>query len=110
MTVYLAQKGYRYSPTTIHKYMNKDFRLHSIVRPKKSGCIQGKLHKAFENKLKRNFTEDIINQKWCTAFTYLFLDNHEVKYNCAIIDLHDRSVAASITDRNIIGDLAIRTL
>ena len=49
-------------------------------------------------------------QKWCTDFTYLFLENHEVRYNCTIIDLHDRSVVASITDRHITSDLAIRTL
>ena len=49
-------------------------------------------------------------QKWCTDFTYLFLQNHEVRYNCTIIDLHDRSVVAGITDRHITSDLAIRTL
>ena len=32
-------------------------------------------------------------QKWCTDFTYLFLENHEVRYNCTIIDLHDTSKA-----------------
>ena len=41
---------------------------------------------------------------------YIFLADHEVRYNCTIIDLHDRSVIASITDRNITSDLAIRTL
>ena len=40
----------------------------------------------------------------------LFLANNEVRYNCTLIDLHDRSVVASITDRNITSDLAIRTL
>ncbi len=43
-------------------------------------------------------------------FTYLFLKNGDVRYNCAIIDLHDRSVVASITDRHITSDLAVRTL
>lgn len=32
------------------------------------------------------------------------------RYNCTIIDLHDRSVVASITERNITADLAKRTL
>lgn len=32
------------------------------------------------------------------------------RYNCTILDLHDRSVIASITDRNITSDLAKRTL
>ncbi len=43
-------------------------------------------------------------------FTYLFLKNGNVRYNCTIIDLCDRSVVSSITDRNIISDLAVRTL
>ena len=64
----------------------------------------------FANRLKQDFGANGINQKWCTDFTYLFLSNGEVRYNCAILDLHDRSVVASITDRNITSDLAIRTL
>lgn len=110
MTVYLERKGFRYSSTTIHKYMNKELGLRSIVRPKNPVYKHGKPHRVFENKLKQDFTADKINQKWCTDFTYLFLDNREVRYNCAIIDLHDRSVVASITDRHITSDLAIRTL
>ena len=44
------------------------------------------------------------------GFHLSVLANHEVRYNCTIIDLHDRSVIASITDRNITSDLTIRTL
>ena len=90
--------------------MNKELKLHSIVRPKKPEYEHGKPHKIFENKLKQDFTADEINQKWCIDFTYLFLANHDVRYNCTIIDLHDRSVIASITDNNITSNLAIRTL
>lgn len=36
--------------------------------------------------------------------------NGDVRYNCTIIDLHDRSVVASITDCHITSELAIRTL
>ena len=76
----------------VHKYMS--------IKP----------HKAFENKLKQNFTRDKVNWKWCTDCTWLFLENHDVHYNCIIIDLHDRSVIASITDPSITSDLVIRTL
>lgn len=100
MKVYLERKGYSYSNTTVHKYMNTELGLRSVVRPKKPGYEHGNPHKVFDNKLKQNFTADEINRKWCTDFTYLFLANHEVRYNCTIIDLHDRSVIASITDRN----------
>ena len=90
--------------------MNSILGLKSIVRPKKPEYKHGKPHKVFENKIQQNFTADKINEKWCTDFTYLFLENHDVRYNCTIIDLHDRSVIASITDRHITSDLAIRTL
>ena len=110
MTVYLDRRGYGYSAATIHKYMNTELGLRSVVRPKKPDYEHGKLHKVFENKLKQDFTAAAVNQKWCTGFTYLFLADHEVRYNCTIIDLYDRSVVASITDRSITSDLAIRTL
>ena len=110
ITVYLACRGYHYSPATIHKYMNTELGLHSIVRPKKPGYEHGKPHRIFENRLKQDFTADKINKKWCTDSTYLLLADHEVRYNCTIIYLHDRSVIASITDCHITSDLAIRTL
>ena len=110
MKIYLERKSYSYSAATIHKYMNRKLGLRSIVSPKKPRYEHETPHKVFDNKLKQNFTADGMNRKWCTDFTYLFLANHEVRYNCTIIDLHDRRVVASITDRNITSDLAIRTL
>ncbi len=85
-------------------------KLHSIVRPQKPWTKHRKPHKIFENKLRQDFHADKPNQKWCTDFTYLFLKNRDVRYNCAILDLYDRSVVASITDRHLTSDLAIRTL
>lgn len=60
--------------------------------------------------MNQDFHSDDINQKWCTDFTYLFLTDGSKRYNCTIIDLHDRSVVASITDQNITANLAKRTL
>lgn len=105
MAVYLARKGFRYSPVTIHKYMNKEMGLYAIVRPKKPEYMHGKPHKVFDNKLAQDFTAERTNQKWCTDFTYLFLKNGEVRYNCSILDLYDRSIIASITDRHITSEI-----
>jgi transposase InsO family protein len=66
--------------------------------------------KVFDNLLNQDFQAEQINQKWATDFTYLFLKDGSVRYNCSVIDLHDRSVVSSITDRNITTDLAIRTV
>jgi hypothetical protein len=54
MKIYLECKGYSYSETTVHKYMNTELGLHSIVRPKKPGYEHSKAHKVFENKLNQN--------------------------------------------------------
>ena len=84
--------------------------LFSISRKKKPNYEHGIAHKVYENKLNQNFNSAEINQKWCTDFTYLFLTDGNKRYNCTIIDFHDRSVVASITERNITADLAKRML
>lgn len=96
--VYLEHKGYPYSPATIHRYMNQELGLRSIGRPKRPEYERGKPHKVFENKLHQDFAAQEKNQKWCTDFAYLFLENHEVRYNCSILDLYDRSIVAILTD------------
>ena len=90
--------------------MNTELGLHSIVRRKAPRYQGGSHHKKFENLLKQDFTATQIKQKWATDFTYLFLCGGDVRYNCTIIDLYDRSVVASLTDRRMTSDLAIRTL
>ncbi len=110
MTVYLQIRGYHLSFTTVHKYMNTELGLYSVVRTRKPGYKKGKAYKVFGDLLQQDFSAEQINRKWCTDFTYLYLKNHDVRYNCSIIDLHERIVIASITDRHLTADLAIRTL
>ena len=110
MTVYLRRIGYSYRMMTIRKYMNTQMGLRSIVRPRKPKIKPGKPHKVFEDQLKQKFHADRPNQKWCTGFTYLFLKNGDVRYNCTVLDFYDKSTVASITDRHITSDLVIRTL
>lgn len=47
---------------------------------------------------------------WCCDFTYLPLGSGEMRYNCSILDLYDRSVVATLNGDRINADLAIRTL
>ena len=110
MRVYLERKGIVLSALTVHKYMNKILTLKSIVRRKRPGYVRAKAHKVFKNLVEQDFSCKEINTKWCTDFTYLFLADGSKRYNCSIIDLHDRSVVASITDSSITADLAKRTL
>jgi len=110
MKVYLERQGFPLSALTVHKYMNAELGLKSVTRRKRPEYKKGKAHKVFPNLLEQDFSCDEINTKWCTDFTYLFLEDGRKRYNCTILDLHDRSVIASITDKHITAELAIRTL
>ena len=98
------------SKTTAHKYLNKELKLFSIVRPKKPNYKKGKPHKIFENLLKQDFYAEEPNKIWCTDFTYLKLTDGSFRYNCSILDLYDRSIVSSITAKEMTSDLAIKTL
>jgi len=109
MRVFLERKGIILSKTTVHKYMNKELHLYCICRQKKPGYRKRHAHKVFSNLLNQKFSVSKRNRIWCTDFTYLFLTNGTVRYNCTIIDLHDRSVVASENGSWITSELAIRT-
>lgn len=110
MRVYLQRKSIYLSLATVHKYMNKDLGLLAVVRRKRPEYRKGTPHRVFENILQQDFKADAVNQKWCTDFTYLVLQDGRKRYNCSIIDLYDRSIVASITGKRITSDLAIRTV
>ena len=98
------------SKSTAHKYLNKELKLFSIVRPKKPNYKKGKPHKIFENLLKQDFYAEEPDKIWCTDFTYLKLTDGSFRYNCSILDLYDRSIVSSITAREMTSELAIKTL
>ena len=74
---------------------------------------------------KSRWADNIMIERWFRSFKYeeAYLTEYanlkearetmtdgSKRYNCTIIDLHDRSVISSITDKNITADLAKRTL
>ena len=110
MRVFLKRYGYILSKTTVHKYMNKELNLSSVIMRKKQGYKAGHKHKIFDNLLKQKFTVREKNKVWCTDFTYMRDPNGKFRYNCAIIDLYDRSAVASVNSSYINSQLAIDTL
>lgn len=98
------------SKTTVHKYMNKELNLHSVVLRKKPKYSKGQRNKVFPNLLKQKFDVAEKNKIWCTDFTYMRLGNGKMRYNCSIIDFHERSVISSINSKYINTDLAIEAL
>lgn len=110
MRIFLARKEIFCSKTTVHKYMNSELKLKSVVMKKKPSYLKGTVHKVFPNLLNGKFTVSSPNSIWCTDFTYLNLSNGSKRYNCTILDLYDRSVVATFNGKEITSDLAIKTL
>ena len=110
MRIFLSRKGINLSKTTVHKYMNRELQLFSLLKRRMPGYIKGNIHKVFPDLLNQNFKAENVNQKWCTDFTYLFLKDGQKRYNCSIIDLYDRSVIASLNSKTMTAELAINTL
>ena len=99
-----------YSHQTVFKYMN-ELGLTSITRRKsRYKYNKGKSNKIFPNLLNQDFHVDEKNKIWCCDFTYLPYGEGKMRYNCSILDLHDRSIIATLNSDNIDADLAIRTL
>ena len=109
MKVFLERKKIFLSQNTVLKYM-QELKIHSIRRPKKVRYHKGEQYKKFDNLLKQDFTAKRPNQKWCTDFTYLYLSDGAKRYNCSIVDLYDKSIAATLNGKRIDAALAIDTL
>ena len=109
MRIYLQRAGIFLSETTVLKYMQK-LKIQSTVTPKKPSYKKGDCYKKFANHLDRNFHAESPNKKWCTDFTYIFMDDGRKRYNCSIIDLFDKSAVATRNSNHIDAALAIETL
>ncbi len=107
--VYLQWAKISLSNTTVLKYM-QELGLRSTVTPKKPAYKKGECYKKFENHLNREFQAEKPNEKWCTDFTYIYMEDGRKRYNCSIIDLYDRSVVETLNSNHIDADLAVQTL
>ncbi|NLH00561.1 MAG: hypothetical protein GX488_01450 [Clostridiales bacterium] len=105
---YHARKGVFLSKTTVFKYMNKELRLLCICRRRCPGYKKGQVHKIFPSLLNQHFEAAGKNRVWYTDFTYLFLSNGSLRYNCTITDLYDRSVVASEVGKGLQVSLRLR--
>ena len=109
MQIYLSRINISLSTTTVLKYM-QELKIKSTITPKKPGYKKGECYKRFDNLLGRNFNASQPNEKWCTDFTYLFMEDGRKRYNCSIIDLYDKSAVATMNSNHIDASLAIKTL
>ena len=100
MRVYLLRANIQLSNTTTLKYM-QELKIRSTITLKRPAYKKGDCYKKFENHLNRNFHAEKPNEKWCTDFTYIMLEDGRKRYNCSIIDLYDRSVVATQNSSHI---------
>ena len=109
MRVYLLRAKISLSNTTVLKYM-QELGIRSTVTPKKPTYKKGDCYKKFENHLNRKFHAEKPNEKWCTDFTYIFMEDGRKQYNCSITGLFDRYVVATLNSSHIDAEMAVQTL
>ena len=96
------------SDISIYRIMNKYNLLSRSVRTKKNSILNKEIS-PYPNLLKRDFSADFPNQKWCIDITQFYAKGKKL-YMCAVIDLYDRSIVGySFSDRENMS-LVKRTL
>lgn len=105
----LRLQGTFISRNTVYSYM-RQMNLRAIIMRKKPDYVYGTKHLIYDNLINQNFKASAPNQKWCTDFTYLQLNDGSKRYNCSILDLFDRSIVATLNGKSITAKLATDTI
>lgn len=93
MAAYLRLNGItKLSNNSIYRIMKKANMFSCSIRTRKNFLLN-RVTSAYQDLLKRNFSADQPNQKWCIDITQLNAADKRF-YLCAIIDLYDRSIVA----------------
>lgn len=101
--------GTQYSRNRIHRIMKK-LGIHSVIRRKKKKYLSSTPAVTAENRLKRDFHADNVNQKWATDVTEFKIPGSNRKlYLSAILDLYDRSVVSWQLSHANNNDLVFKT-
>jgi len=102
--------GVIYNRKKIQRIMDKySLRPEYYKKPKNSTNRKRLEENVRPNLLKRDFTAERPDQKWCTDVTYLIF-NKQRAYLSSIIDLHDRKIVAYIISRHNDNKLVMDTL
>lgn len=104
----------KYGVTFNHKKVLRIMKKYGLVpkyykRPKNTVDNRRMEENVKDNLLKRNFSADDANQKWCTDVTYL-IHNGQRAYLSSIIDLYDRKIVSYVISRRNDNKLVIDTL
>lgn len=104
----------KYGVTFNHKKVSIIMKKYGLVpkyykRPKNTVDNRRMEENVKDNLLKRNFSADDANQKWCTDVTYL-IHNGQRAYLSSIIDLYDRKIVSYVISRRNDNKLVIDTL
>lgn len=104
----------KYGVTFNHKKVSRIMKKYGLVpkyykRPKNTVDNRRMEENVKDNLLKRNFSADDANQKWCTDVTYL-IHNGQRAYLSSIIDLYDRKIVSYVISRRNDNKLVIDTL
>jgi len=84
--------------------------LKSVIRRKRTPYRKSLAHHVAENVLKRAFTSEKPNKKWCTDVTEFKYENGKKAYLSAIIDLYDGSIVSYVLGHSNNNSLVFKTI
>ena len=102
--------GVIFNRKKVQRIMNKYYLKPSYYKEPKYDANKKRLEENVKpNHLKRDFTADNPNQKWCTDVTYLIYSGQRA-YLSSIIDLYDMKIVAYVISKHNDNKLVMDTL
>lgn len=81
-----------------------------VVKKYNHHANQGAVPDDKENILKRDFTAESINQKWCTDITYIHVQKEGWTYLASVMDLCSRKIIGYAYGTNMTAELAVQAV
>jgi len=106
----LNQEGVPCSLKRVQQHMARQNLRSIVIKKYNHHANHGMVPDDKENILKRDFTADTINQKWCTDITYIYVLKEGWTYLASVMDLCSRKIIGYAYGTSMTADLAVEAV
>ena len=106
----LNQEGVPCSLKRVQQHMARQNLRSIVIKKYNHHANHGMVPDDKENILKRDFTADTINQKWCTDITYIYVLKEGWTYLASVMDLCSRKIIGYACGTSMTADLAVEAV
>ena len=106
----LNQNGVPCSLKRVQRHMQKQGLRSVVVKKYNHHANHGSVPDDKENILKRDFSADTVNQKWCTDITYIHVQKEGWTYLASVMDLCSRKIIGYAYGTAMTAELAVEAV